>query len=70
MTDSVTFMILTVGREEDGFLAREYDENGDFVPISIKVLVDGEEKSISIKDVIPSLRNLEGEELEKKFSYL
>ena len=69
-TDSVAFMILAAGREEDGFLAREYDENGDLVPISIKILDDGEEKSISIKNVIPSLRNLEGEELEKKFSYL
>ena len=69
-TDSVAFMILAAGRMEDGFLAREYDENGDLVPISVKILVDGEEKSVSIKDIIPSLRNLKGEELERKYEQL
>jgi len=69
-TDSVAFMILAAGREKDYKLAREYDENGNLVPISIKISVNGEEKSISIKDIIPSLRNLNDDELEKKFEYL
>ncbi|KAG4094820.1 hypothetical protein H8356DRAFT_1345672 [Neocallimastix lanati (nom. inval.)] len=43
---------------------------GNLVPVSVTVLVDGEEKQLNIKDIIPSLKNLEGEELDNKFSQL
>jgi len=59
---------LTAG--ENGRLIKKSDANGNLVPVSVTVLVDGEEKQLNIKDIIPSLKNLEGEELDNKFSQL
>jgi len=68
-SDAISLLILSAGKE-DGSLAKELDENGNLVPISIEILVNGEEKLVSIKEIIPIFKNLEGEELEKKFSFL
>jgi len=68
-SDILSFIILAAGNE-DGLLAKELDENGKLVPIKIKIVINGEEQEISINKFIPSLANLEGEELEQKFSKL
>ncbi|KAG4081858.1 hypothetical protein H8356DRAFT_1755714 [Neocallimastix lanati (nom. inval.)] len=67
--ERAAFTILAAGRE-DGSLAKELNENGELVPISINVIENGEEVKKSIKDIIPSLRNLEGKALEDKFRKL
>jgi len=58
------FAILAAG-DENGNLAKELDENGNLVPIKIKVMINREEQEISIDKLIPSLKNLKGKELEK-----
>ncbi|KAL6625978.1 hypothetical protein U3516DRAFT_890993, partial [Neocallimastix sp. 'constans'] len=69
LSNKMAFVVLAAG-DENGRLVKEIDKNGNLVPISVKVSYNGEEKQLSIKDIIPSLRNLEGEELNDKFSQL
>ncbi|KAG4082424.1 hypothetical protein H8356DRAFT_1753494 [Neocallimastix lanati (nom. inval.)] len=66
LSNKMAFVVLAAG-DENGRLVKEIDKNGNLVPISVTVSYNGEEKQLSIKDIIPSLRNLEGEELDDKF---
>ncbi|KAL6592992.1 hypothetical protein U3516DRAFT_917545, partial [Neocallimastix sp. 'constans'] len=69
LSNKMAFVVLAAG-DENGRLVKEIDKNGNLVPISVKVSYNGEEKQLSIKDIIPSLRNLEGEELNDKFKQI
>jgi len=69
LSDMIAFIILAAGNE-DGSLAKELDENGKLVPIKIKVMINGEEKELSINKIIPNLKELKSEELEKEFNKL
>ncbi|KAL6589173.1 hypothetical protein U3516DRAFT_922121, partial [Neocallimastix sp. 'constans'] len=66
LSNKMAFVVLAAG-DENGRLVKEIDKNGNLVPISVTVSYNGEEKQLSIKDIIPSLRNLEWEELDDKF---
>jgi len=68
-SEEVAFVIVAAGKT-NGSLAKEYDKDGSLVPIKIKVMRDGEEVELSINEIIPSLKNMEGEELENEFSKL
>jgi len=65
--DEIALLILSAGNM-DGSMSKAMDENGDLVPIIINVMDNGEERQLSIKDIIPSSRNLEGEKFEAKFN--
>ncbi|KAG4082194.1 hypothetical protein H8356DRAFT_970242, partial [Neocallimastix lanati (nom. inval.)] len=69
ISNLVAFAIFAAG-DKDGKLIKEKDSNGNLIPISIPIMINGEEKVISIKDVVPDLKNLEGKDLDDKFSEL
>jgi len=69
ISNLVAFAIFAAG-DKDGKLIKEKDSNGNLIPISIPITINGEEKVISIKDVVPDLKNLEGKDLDDKFSEL
>ncbi|ORX58404.1 hypothetical protein BCR36DRAFT_366619 [Piromyces finnis] len=61
---------IKLNSDKDGKLIKEKDTNGNLVPVSIPITVNGEEKAISVKDLIPNLKNLEGKEFDDEFSQL
>ncbi|ORY06411.1 hypothetical protein LY90DRAFT_519203 [Neocallimastix californiae] len=67
--DNIAFAILAAGKV-DGSMAKELDKNSQLVPIKIKITINGVEHELFIKDIIPNLKELEGKELENKFSKL
>jgi len=73
--DQIALLILSAGSWDDTY--EENDIIGNIVkdvngkPLNINIKADGEsEEYASIVDIIPSLRNLEPDELKKKFSKL
>lgn len=61
-TNEVAFAVIATGKT-DGSLAKEYDKDGNLVPVKIKIIKNCEEVELSINEIIPSLKNLEGKEL-------
>jgi len=73
--DQIALLILSAGSWNNPYGETEVigniitDENGE--PLTINIKADGEsEEYASILDIIPSLRNLESDELKKRFSKL
>ncbi|OUM58773.1 hypothetical protein PIROE2DRAFT_15877 [Piromyces sp. E2] len=64
--DKLALLILAAGNV-DGSLTKIINENGKEELLSVNVMNNDETKKLTIKDIIPSLRNLEGKELEDQY---
>ncbi|ORX53739.1 hypothetical protein BCR36DRAFT_20181 [Piromyces finnis] len=67
--DKLSLLILVAGNV-DGTLVKTINEEGKEELMKINVMNNGEKVELTIKDIIPSLRGLEGKELDNKYKTL